>query len=65
VYRLLESHEGGDRFSLYIANDHGQVQLDFPNTTTEYCEELERALVEMLGEGTIRVETASSEKWSP
>jgi len=65
VYRLLESREGGDRFSLYIANDHGQVQLDFPNTTTEYCEELERALVEMLGEGTIRVETANSEKWSP
>ena len=33
------------------------MQLDFPNATTGYSPELERALIAILGEGSIRVET--------
>ena len=57
VYDLLQSYEGQDRFSLYVANGQGGlVQLDFPNATTGYCPALEQALTEMLGPGAVRVE---------
>ncbi len=57
VYDLLQSYEGQDRFSLYVADGQGGlVQLDFPNATTGYCPALEQALIEMLGPGTVRVE---------
>jgi len=57
VYDLLQSYEGEDRFSLYVADGRGGlVRLDFPNATTGYCPALEEALTEMLGPGTVRVE---------
>jgi DNA polymerase-3 subunit alpha len=71
VYALLQSYEGQDRFSLFVDQGDqsgpelgsgsvtagpSRVQLTFPNTTTRYCAELERALTEMLGEGAVWVE---------
>jgi len=55
VYNLLQQYKGEDRFSLYLADERQRVQLDFPNDTTGYCLELEQALVQMLGAGTVRV----------
>jgi DNA polymerase-3 subunit alpha len=57
VHSLLQSYEGNDRFSLYLVSDDKRVQLDFPNATTGYCPALEEALIELLGAGTIRVES--------
>ncbi|MFQ6059164.1 MAG: DNA polymerase III subunit alpha [Anaerolineae bacterium] len=60
VYRLLQSYEGQDRFSLYVTHGpNGTVQLDFPNTTTRYCVALEKALTDMLGAGAVRVDKRS------
>ncbi|MGA9349249.1 MAG: DNA polymerase III subunit alpha [Anaerolineae bacterium] len=56
VHSLLRSYEGDDHFSLYLVNDENRVQLEFPNATTDYCPALEKALVEILGAGAIRVE---------
>jgi len=52
----LRSYEGDDHFSLYLVNDENRVQLEFPNATTGYCPALEKALVEILGAGAMRVE---------
>jgi DNA polymerase-3 subunit alpha len=54
VHDLLRQYRGGDRFSLYLADERKRVQLDFPNDTTCYCLELEQALVQMLGAGAVR-----------
>jgi len=59
VYELLQSHPGGDRFSLYVENGgRGRVQIDFPNDTTHHSLALEQELRSLLGAGTIRVEPA-------
>jgi DNA polymerase-3 subunit alpha len=55
VHDLLQQYQGEDRFSLYLADERKRVQLDFPNDTTGYCLELEKALVQMLGAGSVRV----------
>lgn len=60
VHHLLARHPGSDRFTLYLHQEEGVVQLDFPNATTGYSPELERALIAILGEGSIRVETTNS-----
>jgi len=59
VHGLLQQYRGEDRFSLYLADEHQRVQLDFPNDTTGYCLELEQALVQMLGAGAVRASQAS------
>jgi DNA polymerase-3 subunit alpha len=57
VYELLQSHPGGDRFSLYVENGgRGRVQIDFPNDTTHHSLALEQELRSLLGAGTIRIE---------
>ena len=60
VHHLLTRHRGSDRFTLYLPRGEGLVQLDFPNATTGYSLELEKALIALLGEGSIRVETTNS-----
>jgi DNA polymerase-3 subunit alpha len=59
VHDLLQRYKGEDRFSLYLADERKRVQLDFPNDSTGYCLEMEQALVQMLGAGTVRVSQAS------
>jgi DNA polymerase III subunit alpha len=57
VYDLLQEYPGTDRFSLYVENSgNGDVQIEFPNDTTDHCLALETRLREMLGAGTVRVE---------
>lgn len=55
VYQTLRRYSGEDRFMMYVEVDGRVYQLDFPNYTTRYCPELERELVELLGEGAVRV----------
>lgn len=65
VHHLLTRHRGSDRFTLYVPRGEEVVQLGFPNATTRYSPELERALITILGEGSIRVETTSSKRSRP
>ena len=59
VYDLLQSHPGGDRFSLYVENGgRGRVQIDFPNDTTRHSPGLEKELRPLLGGGSIHIEPA-------
>jgi hypothetical protein len=56
VYELLTSYQGKDTFSLFIPNGRGRLQLDFPNSATRHCVELQQKLGELLGATAIRVE---------
>ncbi len=57
VYDLLQQYPGEDRFSLYTTNSAGRVLLDFPNATTKHSVQLQQKLVQLLGAGTVRVQT--------
>jgi DNA polymerase-3 subunit alpha len=59
VYRMLEDFPGQDRFSLYIPQGKGLVQLEFPNSTTSFTPALQERLLAILGPGSVRVE-----RWS-
>ena len=47
VLNLLRSTPGPDRFSFFVPNPQGMVQLDFPNFTTSYSE-IEEPLAELV-----------------
>ena len=53
---LLRSVPGRDKFTFFVPNPQGIVQLDFPNFTTNYGT-LQDSLTEMMGEwGNIEVQ---------
>ncbi len=53
---LLRSAPGQDRFTLFVPNPQGTVQLDFPNFTTSYMD-LREALAELVGDwGEVEVQ---------
>jgi DNA polymerase-3 subunit alpha len=56
VHALLASRRGQDHFNIYVHRDTGLVQLAFPNDTTQYSPALEKAMLDLLGEGCLRVE---------
>jgi len=49
VFRVLTSTSGRDRFTFYVPNQYGTVQLDFPNHTTSFGV-VEPLLSEFVGE---------------
>lgn len=57
VHDLLQQFQGNDRFSLYVPRAGGMVQLNFPNASTGYSVALEKALLSLLGDNSLRVET--------
>ncbi len=53
---LLRSVRGRDRFTLYVPNPQGLVQLDFPNFTTNFGQ-VEEPLSQLVGEwGSLEVQ---------
>jgi DNA polymerase-3 subunit alpha len=60
VHSLLTRQPGEDQFSLYVRRHDHLVQLTFPNDTTTYCPTLAKAVVDLLGDGCLRVETIQS-----
>jgi hypothetical protein len=56
VYGLLISHPGDDLFALRLVDDRKAVDVDFPNETTGYCEELAYKLVDFLGPDALQVD---------
>ncbi len=53
---ILRQFPGTDKVNLYVANDDKIFRLKLPNITTNYCSELHKRLVELLGEDGIRLE---------
>lgn len=56
VHGLLTSFPGEDHFAFLLYEASRRYHLEFPNSTTGYCAELHGQLVELLGEGVVRVE---------
>jgi hypothetical protein len=53
---VLSSADGRDRFTFYVPNPQGVVQLDFPNHSTSYAQ-VQSSLDELMGEwGTLEVQ---------
>jgi DNA polymerase-3 subunit alpha len=56
VYGLLTSYPGTDRFAFHVYESSRRYHLEFPNSTTGYCADLQAQLERLLGEGRVRVE---------
>lgn len=55
VYDLLRQRPGPDRFCIVLRINGNAMQLDFPNDSTTYDDELERQLNRRLGAGSVEV----------
>ena len=49
AYGTLISYPGDDPFRLRLVDEQQTVDIDFPNETTYYCDELVETLTERLG----------------
>jgi DNA polymerase-3 subunit alpha len=56
VYGILTSYPGKDRFAFHVYESARRYHLEFPNSTTGYCTDLQAQLERLLGEGKVRVE---------
>jgi DNA polymerase-3 subunit alpha len=56
VYGLLTSYPGTDRFAFHVYESSRRYHLEFPNSTTGYCADLQAQLERLLGEGRVRAE---------
>lgn len=56
AHGLLLSYPGTDKFSFQVFENGRRILLEFPNDTTGICPELIRKLIELVGEGSVRVE---------
>ena len=57
VVDTLKDFSGEDKVNLCIRNGARDIKLSLGNTSTGYCPELERRLIELVGEEGLRVET--------
>ncbi len=55
VYDLLRKYPGADRCTLAIVGNGKEVHLDFPDTRTRVCPDLEQAIQQLLGYGSVQV----------
>jgi DNA polymerase-3 subunit alpha len=55
VVGLLRSYPGRDKFGLMIFENGKRFDMEFPNDTTGYCQELVRRLKDLVGEDNIQV----------
>ncbi len=56
VLGLLRSCPGRDRFALLVFEKGSYFLVEFPNDTTGFTPELQRRLVELVGDENIQVE---------
>jgi DNA polymerase-3 subunit alpha len=55
IHGELISFPGKDHFSLVLYGNGAAVEIDFPNDTTHYCEELERRLARIVEPSAIQL----------
>ncbi len=53
---ILRDFPGQDEVSLQVTNEEKVFNLKLPNLTTDYCPKLHQRLVELVGEGKLRLE---------
>jgi hypothetical protein len=56
IHGLLTSYPGEDRFVFVVHEGTKRYMLEFPSSSTGYCDELEKELVTLLGKESVRVE---------
>jgi DNA polymerase-3 subunit alpha len=56
VHGLLTSYPGQDRFMFQIFEATRHYHLEFPSSTTGFCNDLESQLQRLLGEGSVIIE---------
>jgi DNA polymerase-3 subunit alpha len=56
IHGLLTSYPGQDRFAFVVHEGARRYMLEFPSSSTGYCEELEEELKTLLGENSVQVE---------
>jgi len=57
---ILRDFPGEDEVKLRVINEEKVVHLRLPNVGTNYCPELHQRLVELVGEGGLKLEVANS-----
>lgn len=55
VYDLLRKYPGEDRCTFAVVGNGKEVHLDFPDTRTRVCPDLEQAIQQLLGYGSVQV----------
>ncbi len=56
IHGTLHSFPGKDKFAFLVFEGGRRFLMEFPNETTGICSELIRKLIELVGEGNVRVE---------
>ncbi len=56
VVSILKSYVGRDEVRLNVINGSGSIPLKMPGLQTGYCPELQRRLLELVGEAELKVE---------
>ena len=58
IHRLFIDHPGQDQFVIHLVSGGSPpVELAFPNNTTRYCAELVDSLADLVGAGSIQLES--------
>ncbi len=56
IHGTLRSFPGKDKFAFLVFEGGRRFLMEFPNDTTGICSELIRKIIELVGEGNVRVE---------
>jgi hypothetical protein len=56
IHGTLRSYPGKDKFAFLVFENGRRFLMEFPNDTTGICSELIRKIIELVGEGNVRVE---------
>jgi DNA polymerase-3 subunit alpha len=59
IVTVLKTYSGRDEVMMNILNSGDTIPLKLPNISTGYCRELEKQLIELVGESGLKVETVS------
>jgi DNA polymerase-3 subunit alpha len=57
IHGMLLSYPGRDKFAFLVFETGRRFLLEFPNDTTGICSELIRKLIELVGEGNVKVDS--------
>jgi DNA polymerase-3 subunit alpha len=57
IHGILRSHPGQDKFAMLVFEGPSRYLVEFPNDTTGICSELLSELTNLLGEGSVLIET--------
>ncbi|NPA91390.1 MAG: DNA polymerase III subunit alpha [Chloroflexi bacterium] len=65
IFQLLRRYQGDDRYRLVIPQNGGWVEIEYPNSSTGWCESLETELTNLAGVARIQVRQIPARRRSP